>query len=226
MKDLDLTLDYMENARFNYVYGSAVARMESSVFTKLELLCISMIYHKFVLQNGPRSRYMSLMQLSKFLQLVFQITDQRINRRIVFLISDDPDCTDPKFSHDHHCTLNSFIRMFSIYFSGDMEVRTRFAFSVYDEESVGYLNREQVMRFVDEFFKGDDEDEIMEMRADMLELLFIKFDKDKDMFISYEEYCDCVREQPELLEFLGVVFPSKVQMNVIEICSNLIRQNN
>ncbi|XP_034477548.1 EF-hand calcium-binding domain-containing protein 1-like [Drosophila innubila] len=222
MKDLDLTLDYMENARFNYVYGAAVARMESSVFTEIELLCISMIYHKFVLQNGPRARYMSLMQLSKFLQLVLHITNQRINRRIVFFVSDDPDCTDPKFSHERHCTLNSFIKMFSVYFSDDMAVRTRFAFSIYDEESVGYLNREQVMRFVDEFFTGDDEDEIFEMRADMLELLFIKFDKDKDMLISYDEYCDVVRQQPELLEFLGVIFPSKVQMDVIGLCVNLL----
>ncbi|KAH8396512.1 hypothetical protein KR215_000023 [Drosophila sulfurigaster] len=221
MKDLDLTLDYMENARFNYVYGTAVARMEASIFSTLEKLCISMIYHKFVLREGPRTRYMTVQQLSGFIRMMFKITDPRINHRIVKTISDDPNCVDPKFHPDRHCTLNSFIKMLAIYFSNDLDRRMRFVFSVYDEDGYGFMNRETVMRYIDAFFTGDDEDEIFEMRADMLELLFQKFDKDKDLLISFEEYCDTVRKQPELLEFLGTVFPSKNDLDVVGLCCNL-----
>lgn len=101
------------------------------------------------------------------------------------------------------------------------------------------------MYFVDVFFEGNDEDEAFECRAvknqiyyiyiyiyllillsyfilqDMRELIFQKFDADKDTFISYDEYCTVVRQTPALLEFLGVVRPSATQMNVIMHCINL-----
>ncbi|KAH8261280.1 hypothetical protein KR044_006271 [Drosophila immigrans] len=225
MKDLDLTLDYMENARFNYVYGTVVARMEASIFTTLEKLCISMIYHKFVLRDGPRTRYMNVNHLSGFIRMMFHVTNPRINHRIVKIISEDPNCVDSKFHPERHVTLNSFMRMLTIYFSDDLEKRMRFAFKVYDEDGHGYLNRETVMRYVDTFFTGDDEDEIMEMRADMLEMLFRKLDKDKDLLISYDEYCEAVRKQPELLEFLGTIYPSKNGLNVVGMCCNLMQSH-
>lgn len=55
----------------------------------------------------------------------------------------------------------------------------------------------------------------------MLELLFHKFDLDKDTFISYEEYTSIVLEHPELMEFLGTVFPSPQTLDVIAHCLNL-----
>ncbi|KAH8370104.1 hypothetical protein KR093_002188 [Drosophila rubida] len=221
MKDLDLTLDYMENARFNYVYGAAVARMEEPMFTTVEKLCISMIYHKFVLRNGPRTRYMTVAQLSGFIRMMFKITDPLINQRIVKVVSQDESCVHPKFHPDRHCTLKSFMKMFTIYFSNDLEKRMQFVFSVYDEEEVGYLNRECVMRYIETFFMGDDEDELFEMRADMLELLFQKFDLDKDLVITFDEYCEVVRKQPELLEFLGTIYPSQYDLDVVGLCCNL-----
>ncbi|XP_017836421.1 uncharacterized protein LOC108595656 isoform X2 [Drosophila busckii] len=128
MKDLDLTLDYMENAKFNYIYGPILAHLESP-FTETELLCLSMIYHKFVLENGPRAKYMTMLQLSSIIELMFKVTDRELNSSIVSRISYDPDCTDPKYSHDRHCSLPRFIKMFSIYFSTDLEKRMQFVFS-------------------------------------------------------------------------------------------------
>ncbi|XP_064542292.1 calaxin [Drosophila montana] len=223
MKDLDLTLDYMENARFNYTYGPLITHMEmESPFTRAELLCLSMVYHKFTLKNGPRARFLTLMQLSNILELMFTVTDREINRRIVARISYDPDCTDPKYASDRHCSLASFIRLFSIYFSTDLEQRMQFVFSIYDENDRGFLGREDVVYFVEKFFTGDDEDEIFELRADMIEVLFAKFDVDKDMIITFEEYCDVVRLQPGLMEFLGKVYPTQDQLDSVRLCVNVL----
>lgn len=123
-------MDNMENSRFNCLYGPLVSHMESKMFTETELLCIAMIYHKFSLQGGKKSKYMSNLQLSKCLIQLFKITDKRINARIVKTIAYDPDCDDPKYSPNFDCTLSSFIRMFTIYFSRDLEERMKFVFSV------------------------------------------------------------------------------------------------
>lgn len=131
MKDLDLTMDYMENARFNYTYGPQVNRMEA-IFPKTELLCLAMIYNKFTLQNGQREKFITRAQLATILELMFHVRDLEIKSRIVACISWDPDCKDPDFSYEHHCTLNSFIKMFAIYFSTDLEKRIHFVFSVSD----------------------------------------------------------------------------------------------
>ncbi|XP_023177833.1 EF-hand calcium-binding domain-containing protein 1-like [Drosophila hydei] len=221
MKDLDLTLDYMENARFNYIYAGALANIESP-FTHTEVLCLTMVYHKFVLMNGPKAKYMSLGQVGTILMKMFLLSDIEINRRVVTFVSFNQECADPKFSPDRHCTLPSFVKLFHIYFSNDLEERMLFVFNVYDGDHLGYLNREHVMRFIEKFFVGEDEDEQIEMRMDMLELIFMKFDLDKDLVITFEEYAEVIRQQPELLEFLGVVFPSKVQLNTVALCVNLL----
>ncbi|KAL7735436.1 hypothetical protein ACLKA6_019551 [Drosophila palustris] len=221
MKDLDLTLDYMENARFNYIYGPIITHLDSP-FTNTELLCLSMIYHKFALENGPRAKFITQMQLGGILEHMFNVSDREINIAIVSRISHDPECVDPKFSSDRHVSLTSFIRMFSIYFSKDLEKRMAFVFGIYDENDRGYLDREQVVKLVKKFFHGEDEDEIHELRADMVEMLFSKFDIDKDMLISMEEYTDVVRKQPMMMEFLGRIFPTQSQLETVSHCVNLL----
>lgn len=130
MKKLDLTLDSMENSRFNYIYGQLISTIESTVFSRTKLLCLSMVYNKFVMQNGPGAKYMTAIQLSTILRVMFTISSKRINDRIVRTICYDTDCKDSGFSAETHCALDSFIKMFSIYFSDDMEKRMRFVFDV------------------------------------------------------------------------------------------------
>lgn len=131
MKDLDLTLDYMGNSRFNYTYGPQISRMEN-LFSKTELLCLAMIYNKFALQNGPRAKFITDMQLGTILELMFNVMDRDIKASIVARVSYDPECSDTQYTLDRRCNLNSFIRMFAIYFSTDLEKRMQFVFSVSD----------------------------------------------------------------------------------------------
>lgn len=52
-------------------------------------------------------------------------------------------------------------------------------------------------------------------------MIFTKFDLDKDLIITLEEYSDVVRKQPEIMEFLGVVFPPQRQLDTVRVCANL-----
>lgn len=185
MKDLDQTMDYMENSRFNYLYGPMVMHMENSRFSEIELLCIAIIYHKFTIQGEKGAKFMTVEQLSKCILILFKITDKRINMRIVRTIAVDPECKDPQYLPNYHCSLNSFVRMFSLYFSQDLEERMQFVFSVsikmyfacliflnfllfyqvYDEDSVGFISRELVIKYITTMFEGEDDDEVFELRA-------------------------------------------------------------
>lgn len=56
----------------------------------------------------------------------------------------------------------------------------------------------------------------------MKEMIFLKFDLDRDTNIGYEEYCEVVRKQPMLLEFLGRVFPPNPRMEILALCANVM----
>ena len=60
----------------------------------------------------------------------------------------------------------------------------------------------------------------------MLDLLFRKFDIDKDGVISYDEYASVVKSQPMLMEFLGKCLPESTALSVVEYCSNIISKIN
>lgn len=55
----------------------------------------------------------------------------------------------------------------------------------------------------------------------MTEFLMKKFDVDKDGVISYEDYSTVVTQQPILVEFLGWLFPSSQDRDVLAHCINL-----
>lgn len=65
---------------------------------------------------------------------------------------------------------------------------------------------------------------MMHVLQDMLDLIFSKFDLDKDLVISFEEYSEVVRKQPAILEFLGTIFPPQGQLDVVRMCANLFME--
>ncbi|EDW92571.1 uncharacterized protein LOC6532082 [Drosophila yakuba] len=223
MKDLDGTLDTLENARFNYVYMKDVARLaKDSIFSHNELVSIVMLYHKFVLVNGPRAKYMTIRQLTALMELLFEIVDRDLIATIVYRIAHTPGSRAPDFFPDKHIHLESFVRLLTLYFTKDLQLKMEFAFSVYDKSDSKQLNGEQVGFFVSKFFESEDEDESIELRLDMKEMLFLKFDLDKDTNIGVDEYYEVVRRQPMLLECFGRVFPPNPQMEVLALCANVM----
>ncbi|XP_017070356.2 uncharacterized protein LOC108107365 [Drosophila eugracilis] len=223
MKDLDASLDTLENARFNYLYAKAITKLrKDSIFTDNELVSIVMLYHKFVLVNGPRAKYMTVAQLTMLMELMFEIMDRELSASIVSRIAHTPGSRSSDFIPEKHIHLESFVRLLTVYFTKDLQMKMEFAFSIYDKSDSRQLNGKEVGIFVGKFFETEDEDETAELRMDMKEMLFMKFDLDKDTNIGVEEYYTVVRRQPMLLECFGRVFPPNPQMDVLALCTNVM----
>ncbi|KAH8290327.1 hypothetical protein KR054_001954, partial [Drosophila jambulina] len=223
MKDLDQTIDTLENARFNWLYANEIVQMsKDTIFTTNELICIVMLYHKMVLANGTKAKFMTIAQLTTLMLDLFEITDCNISTTTVFRISHGSEVPHPDFCPDKHVSLESFVRLLTIYFTRDLDTKMQFAFSIYDKQDKMQLNGEDVGFFLKKFFESEDEEEATELTLDMKEMIFLKFDLDKDSIISYEEYCEVVRRQPMLMEFLGRVFPTNPCMEVLALCANVM----
>lgn len=54
----------------------------------------------------------------------------------------------------------------------------------------------------------------------MTEFIMKKFDIDKDGVISFEDYSSVVSQQPILVEFLGWLFPSRNDKDLMAHCIN------
>ncbi|XP_037940782.1 EF-hand calcium-binding domain-containing protein 1-like [Teleopsis dalmanni] len=214
MNKLDQTLDDVQNTRFDNTYHDFLAYMvKQSVFTSMEVKCILLVYHKYVLANGPKAKNMTRKQFFHLFLVLFHIYDLQIIERILLhLTSEQIKDVDPI----------AFVKLFSVFMTDKLEHRMRFAFQIYNVQGTGYLNREVVTQAVEKFFIGDDEDEINELRSDMVELLFQKFDVDKDGVISYEDYSSVVSKQPLLVCFLGECLPSAGIQQSIAVCANVI----
>ncbi|XP_037951179.1 EF-hand calcium-binding domain-containing protein 1-like [Teleopsis dalmanni] len=214
MNKLDQTLDDVQNTRFDSTYHDFLAYMvKQSAFTSEEVRCILMVYHKYVLANGPKAKNMTRKQFFHLFLVIFHIYDlQIIERIILYLTSEQYKDVDPM----------SFVKLVSVFMTDKLEQRMRFAFQIYNVQGTGYLNREVVTQAVEKFFVGEDEDEVNELRSDMVELVFQKFDVDKDGVISYEDYSSVVSKQPLLVCFLGECLPAKRTQQCIAVCANII----
>ncbi|XP_017036265.1 calaxin [Drosophila kikkawai] len=205
---LDFTMNDRHNLRFQALYGALVPQIARQVpFTEPEVSCLLLIYYKYSLQNGPTSRQITNTQFGKIVIGFQQLYDMDAVDRIVTLITGDRKYVKPM----------EFIQFMTIIMTRDIERKMEFAYMVYDKFDLG-INREIISNAVEKFFPGDD-DEVLEMRLDMVEFLILKFDEDQDGVITFEEYKSVVMHQPHLLEFLGPIFPSDDIRQVIAYCT-------
>ncbi|EDW34087.1 GL22057 [Drosophila persimilis] len=212
MDYLDATIDSMENSRFAALYGGLVRELTATThFSQTDINCLLMVYYKFAKVNGPNAKQMTKVQFYELFLVLFKVSNVTTIDRTLFVVTKDVKYVSPK----------AWVQLFCLYTTEDLSVRMRFAFDIYDTKGTGLLDREQISLACDKFFVGEDEDEITELRADMGEFLIKKFDVDKDGFISYEDYSTVVSEQPCLLEFLGQLFPSPYDREILAHCINM-----
>ncbi|XP_030374649.1 uncharacterized protein LOC115624192 [Scaptodrosophila lebanonensis] len=212
MNRIDSTMDDMANTRFLTLYNSLIKQFAATTdFSYNGVLCLLIVYYKFAQVNGESSKLMTKKQLHNLFLVLFRIYDITIINRVLLNITTDVRFVSPE----------AWMQLFSVYLTDKLEVRMEFAFKVYTNSGAGVLNRERVGMAVEKFFTGDDDDEINELRADMCEFIFNKFDTDKDGVISYDEYQYVVSNQPALMEFLGQVFPDVKDLCLIAYCTNI-----
>ncbi|XP_054746954.1 calaxin-like [Anastrepha obliqua] len=218
MNKLDATLDDVQNTRFGNIYHDLIKQMaKTTQFTENEVSSILMVYHKFVLANGSKAKQMTKKQFFHLFLVMFKIFDLQIIERILLHITlDMKKEVDPV----------AWVRLFSVFMTNKLDQKIKFTFQIYNIHGTGFLNREIVTHAVEKFFVGEDEDEVNELRSDMVDLLLKKFDVDKDGVISFDDYSQVVMKQPMLLEFLGKCFPSVTGSTVIALCANILSKVN
>ncbi|XP_016948810.1 calcineurin subunit B [Drosophila biarmipes] len=205
---LDLTMNDRFNQRFQSVYSGLVPQIARlGPFNDSEVTCILLIYYKFSLQNGPAARRITSTQFVNIVIGFQQLYDMDVVDRIVTLIAGGRKYVTPM----------EFVNYMTILMTRDMERKMKFAYMVYDKNGMG-INREIISSAVERFFPGDD-DEVIEMRLDMVDFLLLKFDEDQDAIISFEEYRTIVVQQPSMLEFLGPIFPTDETRLVVAYCT-------
>ncbi|XP_017030679.1 calaxin-like [Drosophila kikkawai] len=206
MENLDTTLSRMENSRFIARYSSAIREMAANLkMSLLEITCLVLVYYKFVKCQGPSAKMMRKNQFYALYLVLFDVTDIQTIERSLFAVTKDMKFVSPE----------AWVQIFNLYTTDDINVRMRFAFEVYNTKGTGVIDREQVGFACDKFFEGEDEDELNELKADMIEFLMKKFDVDKDGVISFEDYSSVVIKQPILVDFLGWLFPSKYDLQLM-----------
>ncbi|KAI9579805.1 EF-hand calcium-binding domain-containing protein 1-like [Glossina fuscipes] len=218
MNKLDSTLDDVQNTRFSNIYHDLIKQMaKTTQFSEIEVQSILLVYHKFVLANGPKAKTMTKKQFNNLFLVLFKIYDLQIIERVLSLITSDLN---------KDVLPVAWVKLFSVFMANKLEQKMKFTFQIYNAANTGYLTRDVVTFAVEKFFTGEDEDEVNELRSDMLEVLFKKFDMDRDGAISYEEYAAVVTKEPMLLEFLGQCFPNVDGMTVIAYCTNILSKIN
>ncbi|KAH8265324.1 hypothetical protein KR038_004177 [Drosophila bunnanda] len=206
MEHLDLTLSNMENSRFVARYSSLIKDMAAgSNMSLADITCLVLVYYKFVKLLGPSAKMMQKGQFYTIYLVLFGVSDIQVIERSLLALTKDITFVSPQ----------SWVRLFDLFTTRDINVRMRFAFEVYDTKGTGVIDREQVSFACDKFFDGEDEEELNELKTDMVEFIMRKFDVDKDGFISYEDYSTVVLKQPILMEFLGWVFPSNNDLKLM-----------
>ncbi|XP_016938061.1 calaxin [Drosophila suzukii] len=217
MENLDATIDNMENSRFAALYGSLIKELAAtSEMSQTDITCLLVVYYKFSKANGPQCKKMTKKQFYQIFLVLFNVANVQVIERTLLAITKDTKYVSPQ----------AWIHLFDLYTTKDIHVRMKFAFEVYDTKGTGVIDREQVGIACEKFFYGEDEDELNELKADMTEFLMKKFDLDKDGVISYEDYSTVVEQQPILVEFLGWLFPSKEDKDLMAHCINLqLNQN-
>ncbi|XP_030374697.1 uncharacterized protein LOC115624223 [Scaptodrosophila lebanonensis] len=212
MDSLDSTLDSMQNNRFAALYNSMIRELTNTThLSQTEVTSLLMVYYKFVMNNGRAAKMMTKKQFYQIFLVLFNLNDMRAADRTLLHITKHVKYVDPA----------GWIQLFTLFTTGDLTMRMKFAFAVYNTKGTGLIDREMISVAVERFFIGEDEDEVMELRADMCELIIKKFDVDKDGFISFDDYVTVVSQQPCLLEFLGRLFPSVDDQNVLAHCTNI-----
>ncbi|CAH8608275.1 unnamed protein product [Dicrocoelium dendriticum] len=105
-------------------------------------------------------------------------------------------------------THDDWIAGMDIYLRGSAAELAEFAFTVYDYQKRDFLSKEDIQMYLEDVIiaRMPDED-VDECQTDMLDMVFVMFDQDKDGYISRKDFLKSVQIEPLLLQVLGECIP-------------------
>lgn len=121
MNRIDSTMDDMANNKFLTTYSSLIKQFtQTTEFTHTEVVCLLIVYYKFVRMNGRSAKQMLKKQMYSLFLVMFRIFDIQIIERILLNISVDATYISPE----------AWMKLFSIFTTTDLNERIQFAYKV------------------------------------------------------------------------------------------------
>lgn len=121
MNRIDSTMDDMANNKFLTTYSSLIKQFtQTTDFTHTEVVCLLIVYYKFVRMNGRSAKQMLKKQMYSLFLVMFRIFDIQIIERILLNISVDATYISPE----------AWMKLFSIFTTTDLNERIQFAYKV------------------------------------------------------------------------------------------------
>ncbi|KAF5403441.1 EF-hand calcium-binding domain-containing protein 1 [Paragonimus heterotremus] len=106
-------------------------------------------------------------------------------------------------------TYEDWVTGMDIYLRGTLSQRANFAFTVYDHQKRDFLSKEDIQLYLKHIIVTHIPDEdAEECQTDMLDMVFVLLDQDKDGYISRADFLKSVQAEPLLLQVLGDCLPS------------------
>ncbi|XP_030078625.1 uncharacterized protein LOC115482780 [Drosophila hydei] len=121
MNRIDSTMDDMANTKFLTLYSTLIKQFTTTTqFTNTEVVCLLIIYYKFVQINGPNAKQMKKKQMYNLFLVLFRIYDMTIIERILLNITADVVYISPE----------AWMKLFTVFLSKKLDERIQFAYKL------------------------------------------------------------------------------------------------
>lgn len=173
----------------------AVQLEHSTSFTCIEIEGLLRIFDKIV------DKYKSPMTKGVFKDVLFNffgLTNDIMMEKIFRAMTNGSSI----MSHD------DWVQGMNIYLRGTLMQLANFAFTVYDQQKRDLLSKEDIQMYLrDVLVVRLPEEDAEECQTDMLDMVFVLLDRDKDGYISRKDFLKSVLAEPLLLQILGECLP-------------------
>lgn len=172
-------------------------------FNQHEVEAVSVIYFKFLNENNSsnvKRTSMERNQLREIFQTCFNINDDfLIDRAFLYL---DKGITSA-------VSLETWIRILSLFFRGTQEEKMKYCYFVYDVNGDDKIKRNEVIQLFGKCFITENVEDGELAVKDLADIMVRKLDLDADGLISFSDYSNSVLRQYELLEVFGRCLPDR-----------------
>ncbi|GAA41307.2 EF-hand calcium-binding domain-containing protein 1 [Clonorchis sinensis] len=177
-------------------YRQALKLETKTRFTCIEIEGLLRIFDKLVEKyNSPMTKPVLKDVLFNFFGLTNDIMMDKIFRTMA--------------SGKSTMTYEDWIIGMDIYLRGTLKQLANFAFTVYDHQRRDFLSKEDIQMYLKNILAAHIPDEdAEECQTDMLDMVFLLLDRDKDGYVSRKDFVDSVLVEPLLLQILGECLPS------------------
>lgn len=109
--------------------------------------------------------------------------------------------------------LEEYVKVICIFYSQKLDVKIDFVFSVYDFYHDKHISQKEMMALLKTSIVSSGEDDPEESLKELIDMVMLEFDIDRDGLISLEEFRCLVHKNKLYMQLLGQVLPHKTIIN-------------